>query len=51
MNLNLLRPCTKEELAYIIRERGYHTIEELNNRTHNLAITYTDGSSDLNPDR
>ena len=51
INLNLLRPCTKNEPAAVIKEKGLHTICELSNSTQNLAIAFTDGSSDSSLDR
>ncbi|GFV76363.1 hypothetical protein TNCV_4545871 [Trichonephila clavipes] len=51
MNLNLVRPCTNKEPSFVIKEKGDHSIEELTTQTQNLAIVYTDGSSDPNLDR
>lgn len=51
INLDLLRPCKKSEPAAAIKEKGLHTIYELSNPTQNLAIAFTDGSSDSSLDR
>lgn len=51
INLNLLQPCTKKEPAAVIKEKGLHTIRELSKSTQNMAIAFTDGSSDSSLDR
>ncbi|GFX29185.1 RNase H domain-containing protein [Trichonephila clavipes] len=42
--LELLRPCSKKEDPATLRQKGLETIEILSQ--DNIAITYTDGSSD-----
>ncbi|CAL1288993.1 unnamed protein product [Larinioides sclopetarius] len=51
INLNLLQLCTKKEPAAVIKEKGLHTIQELSNLTQNMAIAFTDGSTDSSLDR
>jgi ribonuclease HI len=44
INLNLLQPCSKKEDPQTLRQKGLETIEKFSQG--NLAIVYTDGSSD-----